>query len=330
MEQTFKALLISEENGQSLKEVQSLPLSSLPQNDTLIRVEYSSLNYKDALSATGNKGVTRTFPHVPGIDAVGTVEESSGPLWKKGDQVLVTGFDLGMNTWGGFGQFIRIPGEWIVALPDTLSAKEAMALGTAGFTAGLCVDKLILAGIKPSDGPIAVSGATGGVGSISLQLLHKLGYETVAISGKKGTDLQQEMQVSEWIDRQEFIDESKRALLKPRFAGAIDSVGGTVLTTLLRSLYYNGVVAACGMAQSGDLAMTVFPFILNGVSLLGVDSVQASMETRKRVWSLLANEWKLDQLVDITKEVTLEEIPAQVDLMLAGKTEGRMVVNLQK
>ncbi|MDR6197965.1 YhdH/YhfP family quinone oxidoreductase [Siphonobacter sp. SORGH_AS_0500] len=328
MENTFKALLIREENGQFLKQVQQVPLSSLPDHDTLIRVTYSSLNYKDALSATGNKGVTRTFPHVPGIDAVGVVEESSGKLWKKGDQVLVTGFDLGMNTWGGYGQYIRVPGEWIVALPPNLQPQEAMALGTAGFTAGLCVDKLVQAGIKPSDGPIAVSGATGGVGSISLQLLSKLGYQTVGISGKKNTDLQQQLNGTEWLDRQEFTDESKRALLKPRFAGAIDTVGGSVLTTLVRSLQYNGVVAACGMAQSGDLNLTVFPFILNGVSLLGVDSVQASMPVRQRVWNLLANEWKPEQLVSFTKQLTLEELLEQIGQMLAGQTEGRTLVKL--
>ncbi len=328
MENTFKALLISEENGQFLKQVQSIPLSSLPENDTLMRVQYSSLNYKDALSATGNRGVTQKFPHVPGIDAVGTVEESSGSLWKKGDQVLVTGFDLGMNTWGGYGQYIRIPGEWAVALPENLSPQEAMALGTAGFTAGLCVNKLVQAGVSPSDGLIAVSGASGGVGSISLQILAKLGYDTVAISGKKDADLQQRLKVTEWIDRSEFIDESKRALLKPRFAGAIDTVGGTVLTTLLRTLFYNGVVSACGMAQSGELSMTVFPFILNGVSLLGVDSVRASMPLRQRVWNLLADEWKPDQLLSFTEEVTLEKLPERMEQMLAGKTVGRTLVKL--
>jgi putative YhdH/YhfP family quinone oxidoreductase len=330
MDNTFQAILITEKEGSFSKEVQTLRLDALPKNDTLIRVRYSSLNYKDALSAAGNRGVTRTFPHVPGIDAAGTVVRSASSAWHKGEDVIVTGFDLGMNTWGGLGQYISVPADWCIPLPKGLTMRDAMAYGTAGLTAGLCVNKLLRAGITPNKGPIAVSGATGGVGSISLGILAKLGFDTVAITGKvDSTDyFTNTLGVNEIIDRAEFIDESKKPLLSARFAGAIDTVGGTVLTTLVRSLHYNGAVAACGMAQSGDLAMTVFPFILKGISLLGVDSALCDLDTRRLVWQHLATDWRPDHLTDVVTEISLSDVAPVMDAMLAGKAQGRTVVKL--
>lgn len=330
MENTFQGILVTEKDGSFSKEVQPLNLDALPENDTLIRVHYSSINYKDALSAAGNRGVTRKFPHVPGIDAAGTVVRSASGAWQEGEEVIVTGFDLGMNTWGGMGQYISVPADWCIRLPEGLSLRDAMAYGTAGLTAGLCVHKLLQAGLTPDKGSIAVSGATGGVGSISLGILKKLGFDTAAITGKiESTDyFTKTLGVSEIINRAEFIDESKKPLLSARFAGAIDTVGGTVLTTLLRSLHYNGAVAACGMAQSGDLTMTVFPFILKGISLLGVDSVQCDMHTRREVWQKLATDWLPENLNDLVTEIALADVAGVMDAMLAGQAQGRTVVRL--
>jgi putative YhdH/YhfP family quinone oxidoreductase len=330
MENTFQGILVAERDGSFSKEVQTLNLDALPKNDTLIRVQYSSLNYKDALSANGNRGVTRVFPHVPGIDAAGTVISSRSGAWREGEQVIVTGFDLGMNTWGGLGQYISVPADWCIRLSEGLSLRDAMAYGTAGLTAGLCVHKLLQAGLTPDKGPIAVSGATGGVGSVSLGILSRLGFETTAITGKvDSTDyFTNTLGVTEIIDRTVFIDESKKPLLSARFAGAIDTVGGTVLTTLVRSLHYNGAVAACGMAQSGELPMTVFPFILKGISLLGVDSAQCDMDTRRWVWQQLAADWRPDHLNDLVTEIALSEVAAVMDAMLAGNAQGRTVVRL--
>lgn len=330
MENSFNALLVSQEDNQFSARVQAVPMAQLPANDTLIRVQYSSLNYKDALSASGNKGVTRTYPHIPGIDAAGVVVHSESGAWNEGDTVIVTGFDLGMNTWGGLGQYIRVPAHWAIACPEGLSAREAMAFGTAGLTAGLCIDKLLQAGVKPGDGPVAVSGATGGVGSLSLAILAQLGFETVAITGKPDHNhyLMETLGVSQVVDRNEFIDTSPKAILPPRFKAAIDSVGGSVLSTLLRSMHYNGVVAACGMAQAPDLTMTVFPFILKGVSLLGVDSVLCPMEVRKTIWHKLATDWNVSALTDLVTEVSLEAVPAVLATMRAGQAQGRTIVNL--
>jgi putative YhdH/YhfP family quinone oxidoreductase len=330
MDNTFQGILVTEKEGSFSKEVKTLSLDALPKNDTLIHVHYSSLNYKDALSASGNRGVTRTFPHVPGIDAVGTVVRSASGTWQEGDPVIITGFDLGMNTWGGLGQYISVPADWCIRLPEGLTMRDAMAYGTAGLTAGLCMNKLIQAGLTPGKGPIAVSGAAGGVGSISLGILTKLGFDTVAITGKVESTsyFTNTLGANEIVNRAAFIDESKKPLLSARFAGAIDTVGGTVLTTLLRSLHYNGAVAACGMAQSGDLAMTVFPFILKGISLLGVDSALCDMDTRRLVWQHLATDWRPDHLTDMVTEISLPDVAPVMDAMLAGKAQGRTVVTL--
>ncbi len=299
----------------------------LPQNGVLIKVLYSSLNYKDALSATGNKGVTRRYPHTPGIDAAGIVIESNSERVKPGDQVIVTGYDLGMNTMGGFGEYINVPADWVVHLPEGLSLKESMILGTAGFTAALSVNHLIQCNQQPSDGPLLVTGATGGVGSISVALASKLGFEVIASSGKaqaKGYLIN--LGAKNVIDRSLVDDQSGRMLLRAQWAGAIDTVGGNILATILKSLMVHGNVACCGNVASPLLNTSVFPFILNGVKLLGVNSATTPMPLRELLWTKLAGEWKPDFQKIETNIVELTEIQISIDKILQGKITGRVVL----
>ena len=286
MKENFKALWVTEQADQSFSQiVTQREISSLPPGEVLIRVHYSSLNYKDALSASGNKGVTRNFPHTPGIDAAGVVAESQSAGFKAGDKVLATGYDLGMNTSGGFAEYIRIPAAWAVPLPEGLSLRESMIYGTAGFTAALSVYQLEKHDILPGSGPIAVTGATGGVGSVAVGILGKAGYEVVAVTGKTEAEgFLRKLGASEVIGREEVDDQSGKAFLKPRFIGAVDTVGGNILATLLKSLHYGGVATCCGLVQSPKLETTVFPFIIKGVSLIGIDSVQCSHSVREVVW----------------------------------------------
>ena len=286
------------------------------------------LNYKDALSAFGNKGVTRKYPHTPGIDAAGIVEESLSNQLKKGDKVLATGYDLGMNTSGGFAEYIRVPAEWIVELPDDLSLKESMILGTAGFTAGLSVYKLESAGIDKS-GEVIVTGATGGVGSLSVALLAKLGYNVVASTRKKDKEeYLKKLGAKLIIDSKEHSDTSTKALLTRKWKGAVDTVGGNILSTVLRSLDYGCSVASCGNAFSPDLNMTVYPFILRGVNLLGINSAETQMDLRKTIWRKLAGEWKIDLLNEITTECNLGQLDEKINLILNGKITGRILVSI--
>lgn len=328
----FKALVVSEkEEGQFTQEITQKSIADLPDGEVLIQVKYSSLNYKDALSYTGKKGVTRTYPHTPGIDAAGIVVSSESDHLHIGDEVLVTGYDLGMNTSGGFQEYIRVPQSWVVPLPEGLSLKESMIYGTAGFTAALSVYKLIHNGVEPFDGDILVTGASGGVGSIAIALLNKLGYSVTALTGK--TDQKEmflKLGANDIISRQELDDQSGRPLLKGRWAGVVDTVGGNILATAIKSVQYGGSVAACGNVLSAELSTSVFPFILRGVSLLGVDSVQVDMETRMSVWEKLAHEWKPEQLFDNYQEISLEEIDEQMKRILAGEHSGRTIVNLEK
>ncbi len=326
----FKAMVVSEhESNTYSRDIADKEISSLPEGDVLINVKYSSLNYKDALSATGNKGVTRKYPHTPGIDAAGVVAESINENFKVGDYVLVTGYDLGMNTSGGFGQYIRVPAEWVVKLPENLSLKESMIYGTAGFTAALSVYKLIASGINPSDGEILVTGATGGVGSIAVSILSKLGYNVIAATGKpEAKEMLLETGAKDIILREELEDKSGRTLLKGRWAGVIDTVGGNILATALKSTKYGGSVTSCGNVASPELSTTVFPFILRGVSLLGVDSVQCPRELRLKLWNLLSKEWKPDNLTLNHKEVSLKDLDSKIQMILEGIIIGRTIVNL--
>ena len=280
------------------------------------------------LSATGNKGVTRKYPHTPGIDAAGIVEESSSDQFNKGDKVLVTGYDLGMNTSGGFAEFIRVPAEWIVTLPEGLSLKESMMLGTAGFTAGLSIYKLAKAGIDKS-GKIIVTGATGGVGSLSIALLSKLGYNVIASTRKQDKkDYLKKLGATLIVYSNEVDDKSGKPLLSRKWKGAVDTVGGNILSTVLRSLDYGCSVASCGNVLSPEINMTIYPFILRGVNLLGINSAETQMSLRKVIWQKLAGEWKINLLDEITTECSPDQLNEKIDLILDGKITGRILVNI--
>jgi acrylyl-CoA reductase (NADPH) len=329
--QTFKAMVVSETADQKFtREIRQKEFSDLPAGELLIEVKYSSLNYKDALSASGNKGVTRKYPHTPGIDAAGVVATSSTSQFGAGDQVIVTGFDLGMNTAGGFGQYISVPASWAVKLPQGMTLKESMAYGTAGLTAALCVMRLMAFGLTKDSGEVLVTGATGGVGSVAVGILAKLGFNVVAATGKTDEkDFLTQLGAKAIISRDEANDTSGRPLQKGRWAGVVDAVGGNILATALKSAKYGGLVAACGNAMSADLAVSVYPFILRGVSLLGVDSVEVPMSTRLRTWQKLAQDWKLD-VSGFVSECALEELSPKIDLVLKGGIRGRVVVDLNR
>ena len=329
--QTFKAMVVSETADQKfIREIRQKELSDLPAGELLIEVKYSSLNYKDALSASGNKGVTRKYPHTPGIDAAGVVATSSTSQFGAGDQVIVTGFDLGMNTAGGFGQYISVPASWAVKLPQGMTLKESMAYGTAGLTAALCVMRLMAFGLTNDSGEVLVTGATGGVGSVAVGILAKLGFDVVAATGKTDEkDFLTQLGAKTIISREEANDTSGRPLQKGRWAGVVDAVGGNILATAIKSTKYGGLVAACGNTMSADLAVSVYPFILRGVSLLGVDSVEIPMNTRLRTWQKLAQDWKLD-LSGFVSECALEELSPKIDLILKGGIRGREVVDLSR
>lgn len=322
----FDALWVEEQpDGSFRRSIVRRSTEDLPPGDLLIRVHYSSLNYKDALSASGHRGVTRTYPHTPGIDAAGVVVESAVDEFRPGDEVIVIGYDLGMNTSGGFGGFIRVPATWAVKRPANLTLRESMTLGTAGFTAAQCVEALVQHGVR--SGEVLVTGATGGVGSIAVALLHKLGMTVVAATGKtEEADYLRRLGATAIVPRSEVDDRSGRPLLRERWAGVVDTVGGTILATAIRSTRYGGAVAACGMVASPTLELTVYPFILRGVKLLGIDSVNVPIEERRRIWELLAGEWKLSELDAIAREVPLETLNAEIDAILSGQQHGRVIV----
>jgi len=330
MSETFRCLRVEEpETKKFIRSIVSRPLSSLPAGDLLIRVHYSSLNYKDALSATGKPGVTRAYPHTPGIDAAGVVIECSTGNFREGDEVLVTGFDLGMNTDGGFGEYIRVPSDWAVKLPVGLSLRESMILGTAGFTAALSVWKLVAAGIRPDAGDVLVTGATGGVGSLAVAILARTGYRVVAATGKASeVDFLKNLGAAEVIGRTAVTEGSERPLGKERWAAVVDCVGGETLAAAIKSTRYGGAVTCCGLVGSAELPINVFPFILRGVSLLGVDSVQCPMEVRRPLWEKLGSDWKPKDLVATVTEVNLEGLEEKIQLILQGGMRGRVLVNL--
>lgn len=329
-EKTFKAMVVREGPEKTFtRAIEQRTLSDLPEGDVLIRVTHSSLNYKDALSATGNKGVTRSYPHTPGIDAAGEVVESDAAEFTPGDRVLVTGYDLGMNTAGGFGRYIRVPAEWAAPIPDNLSAEQSMAYGTAGLTAALSVFHLESRGIAPEGGQILVTGATGGVGSLAVSFLARAGYEVIGVSGKSDAEsFLKDLGAASVISREDATDESGRPLLKARWAGVVDTVGGEMLATAIKSTKLHGSVTCCGNVASADLPLTVYPFILRGISLLGIDSQNCPMDVRRRLWAKMANEWRIDGLDRLAQNVTLAEVSDHIDDMLAGKKKGRTVVDL--
>jgi acrylyl-CoA reductase (NADPH) len=327
---TFPALVITEtEDKKYRRQIKERTLDDLPAGEVLVRVRYSSLNYKDVLSATGNKGVTRQYPHTPGIDAAGRVEDSQSPDFKPGDEVIVTSYDLGMNTPGGFGQYIRVPAAWVVKRPEGLSLRESMIYGTAGFTAALSVFRLEGAGVSAGQGKILVSGATGGVGSVAVSILAQEGYQVAAVSGRAEThDYLRKIGAAEIVSAEDATDQSAKPLLKALWAGSIDTVGGPLLATTIKSVQYGGVVTCCGNVASPELPLTVYPFILRGVTLIGIDSQNCPMPSRVQVWQNLATKWKLPNLEELATETTLEGLDDQIDLILKRQHKGRTIVRL--
>ncbi len=329
-EKTFKALVVDRKGDKTFtREIRERTLEDLPPGDLVVKIAYSSLNYKDALSATGHPGVTRQFPHTPGVDAAGQVTLCTDGTFTAGEDVIVTGYDLGMETDGGWGQYIRIPSAWAVRLPHGLALRESMALGTAGFTAAHSVLRLQQAGVRPGGGDILVTGATGGVGSIAVSILAAEGYRVVAATGKRdSTDFMTALGAAEVIDRAQVTAGAEKALLSERWAGVVDVVGGTTLAAALKSTNYGGAVTCCGLVGSPDLPVNVYPFILRGVTLIGIDSAQCSRQVRDEVWHLLAGAWKPKRLMELTTECFLPDLEEKIQTILSGGIAGRVIVNV--
>lgn len=329
-QKNFTAMVVSEaENNQFRREIKERSVDELPPGEVLVRVKYSSLNFKDVLSSIGNRGVTKKYPHIPGIDAAGIVEESRNDAVKVGEEVIVTSYDLGMNTSGGFGQYIRVPATWVVKKPANLTLRESMVYGTAGFTAALSVYRLVEYGITPDRGKVLVSGATGGVGSIAVTILAKAGYDVAAVNGivdEKAFLI--DLGAKEVISIEEATDTSGRPLLKDLWAGGVDTLGGPILATTIKSTKYAGAVTCCGNVGSHDLPLNVYPFILRGVTLIGIDSQNCPMPTRLKVWQRIADDWKTAHLDRLTTEIPLEGLSDRIELVLQKKHKGRTVVKL--
>jgi acrylyl-CoA reductase (NADPH) len=322
---TFRALRVEAADGLFTRAIKEMSLEDLPDNAVTVRVHYSALNYKDALSATGNKGVTKTYPHTPGIDAAGIVAYSKDSRFQAGDEVIVTSYDLGMNTPGGFAEYIRVPADWLVPLPKGMTLREAMMLGTAGLTAAMCIEALEHNGLAS---PVLVTGSSGGVGSIAVALLSKLGYEVTASTGSEAShELLRTLGATHIIHRNELSEATTKPMLKSLYGGAVDTVGGETLVNVLKSLHANASVAACGLVGGTNLNLTVYPFILRNVSLLGIDSQNYPMPKRQALWNKLGNEWNVD-LEALTTEVGLEHLSPALDDILQGKTKGHVLVKI--
>ena len=327
---TFQAMVVYEEEGRFVRRIETRQVGDLPKGEVLIRVGYSSVNWKDCLSAMGNRGVSRHYPHTPGIDAAGMVAESFSEGFGKGERVLVTGYDLGMNTSGGFAEYIRVPSDWVVKLPEGLTRKEAMMLGTAGFTAGLSVKRLVDFGIPPERGPVLVTGATGGVGGLAIGILKKLGYSVTAVSGRTHRpDYLKEIGADEVLSLSDMLDESGKPMGKPRWASVVETLGGPLLTSAIKQTEPGGVVTCCGNILSGEFSSSIYPFILRGVSLCGINSATCPMAVRQSVWKSLATSRKpetLDTQVSILSG--LDALDEQIERMVSGERVGRSVVHL--
>lgn len=327
---TFRCWLVTQDaRGQISSAITDRSLEDLPPGDVLVRVDYSSLNYKDALAFTGHPGVTKVFPHVPGVDAAGVVAASSVAQVSAGDRVIVTGFDMGANRWGGYAEYIRVPWQWIVPLPTGLDLRESMMIGTAGFTAGLCLDALERHLVSPGRGPVVVTGASGGVGSMAVAILAQLGYEVFAVTGKAAAHAYlRQLGAHSLLARDDVDDRSGKPLLSSRWAGGVDTVGGNALSTVLRSTRHSGCIAACGLAASNELPITVFPFILRAVTLAGIDAAWCDIQLRHEIWQRLATAWKPAQLELMARFVRLSDLPRHVDDILHGRIMGRVVVRV--
>ena len=326
MPDTFNAFVIDEIEDQFESSIKSLPIPELHEGCVLIDVLYSSLNYKDALSASGNKGVTKSYPFTPGIDAVGKIRQSKDKNLKVGDEVIVTGYDLGMNTNGGFGEIIHVPSDWVVPLPDNLSMEEAISFGTAGITAAASVDAVI-SKTDALELPVAVSGATGGVGSIAVGLLSKLSIDVTAITGKKeSSQFLKDLGAKDIISRDDFCSEKIRPLDKTKFSAGVDTVGGEILSRIISQVDKHGVVTCCGNVNSIKLETTVFPFILRGIALQGIDSAESPISYKKYLWDKIASEWQIGYSKSSIKIIKLNELAPEIDKILNGNQQGRVVV----
>ncbi|MCW5586968.1 MAG: oxidoreductase [Chromatiales bacterium] len=328
MTDTFKALVLTQEDGKTVSTVKQLGNDDLPDGDVLLAVEYSSLNYKDGLAITGKGKIVRQWPLVPGIDLAGSVLESTSPDYAVGDKVVLTGWSVGEKYWGGYSQRQRVQSQWLVPLPAGMDTRQAMAIGTAGFTAMLCVMTLEEAGVTPDKGPVVVTGATGGVGSIAVAILHKLGFQVTAVSGKPDAEgFLRDLGASEILTRDE-MSKPPRPLEGQRWAGAVDTVGSTMLARVIAETHYNGCVAACGLAGGFDLPTTVMPFILRNVSLRGVDSVSCPVERRKQAWQRLVSDLPAQALGEIGQVANLEQLPELAEKITNGAIRGRVIVDL--
>jgi acrylyl-CoA reductase (NADPH) len=326
---TFKAFLMTQSNGTFAGSLQQVDRSALPAGDVLVRVAYSSLNYKDGLAVTGKPGVIRVYPMVPGVDFAGVVEESTSPQFQPGDQVVVTGCGTSETFWGGYAQFARISAEFIVPLPDGITLKQAMAVGTAGFTAMQSVMALEQHGVKPSGREVVVTGAAGGVGSVAVAILAHLGYKVAASTGRMELhEYLDELGASAILDRATLAAPSKRPLDSERWAGGIDNVGGDTLAGLLRSTVAGGSIASCGLAGGATFTSTVFPFILRGVNLLGINSVNLPNARRREIWDRITRDLPMRLLDSMTQVEPLERIRELGEAILAGKIRGRTVIDV--
>ena len=326
----FKGILITKDDSAYQAVFQSIDDAVLPEGDVRVKVEWSTLNYKDGLAITGKSPVVRRFPMVPGIDFAGTVVESTNAAWKTGDRVILNGWGVGETHCGGLAEMARVKGEWLVPLPAAFTARQAMAIGTAGYTAMLCVLALEKHGIRPEDGEILVTGANGGVGSVAIALLGKLGYRVVASTGRPGeADYLKSLGAADIIDRSELSAPGK-PLGKERWAGVVDAVGSHTLANACATTKYRGAVAACGLAQGMDFPATVAPFILRGITLYGIDSVMAPLAVRQEAWQRLATELETGKLDAITREISLGEVIATAADLLDGKVRGRVVVDVNR
>jgi len=325
---TFKAIRIDKADKGTTAALSQFDEAELMEGDVTVRVEWSTLNYKDGLALTGKAPVVRRFPMIAGIDFAGTVEQSSHSQWKAGDKVVCTGWGMGETHLGAYAEKARVKGDWLVALPQGLLARDAMAIGTAGFTAMLSVLALEKHGVSPKSGPVVVTGAAGGVGSVATAVLSKLGYHVIASTGRASeADYLKSLGAAEVIDRNELSAPAK-PLAKERWAGGVDSVGSTTLANLLSMTKYGGAIAACGLAAGMDLPSSVAPFILRGVCLLGIDSVMCPIEPRKAAWQRLASDLDRTKLAEITTEIPLDQVPAWGAKILAGQVRGRIVVKI--
>jgi acrylyl-CoA reductase (NADPH) len=329
MPDNFRAIRVSKGDSGQTVEMAELSESDLMEGDVTVDVEYSTVNYKDALALTGKAPIIRTFPLIPGIDFAGTVRESGNPGFKPGEKVILNGWGVGESHHGGFAERARVRGDWLVKVPDGLDTARAMAIGTAGYTAMLCVMALEDQGVAPGDGEVLVTGAAGGVGSVAIALLSKLGYTVAASTGRTGeADFLKDLGAASVIDRGEFTGQVKM-LAKSRWAGAVDAVGSTTLANVLSQMNYAGTVAACGLAQGMDLPTSVAPFILRAVKLIGIDSVMCPMARRSEAWRRLGRDLDLAKLDALTSHVKLEDVPQVAEDLLAGKVRGRAVVDIR-